>query len=358
MPNVLNQNFWYGRRVIVTGHTGFKGGWLSLWLQKMGAIVRGISLAPSTNPSLFEVARVAEGMDSILLDINDFAKVRKCMEEFNPEVIFHMAAQPLVRRSYEEPLETYYTNVIGTLHVLEAARHVKSVRSIVNVTTDKCYENREWVWGYREDDPMGGHDPYSSSKGCAELVSSAYRRSFYADSDIGMATVRAGNVIGGGDWAVDRLMPDVLRALELQKSVVLRNPHATRPWQHVLEPLSGYMLLAERLFDQGKAYAEGWNFGPRDEDCKTVQWLVEHLCSSWGQRASLVIQEEKQPHEANLLKLDISKVRHRLGWEPNWSITKALNYITTWHKSWLNGQDMRAVCLEQICEYCESQKLS
>jgi CDP-glucose 4,6-dehydratase len=354
MRKKVNHDFWRERRVLVTGHTGFKGSWLCLWLRSMGAVVRGIALTPPTNPSLFEEASVADGMDSITLDIRDFAKVRASMEEFKPEVIFHMAAQPLVRRSYDEPLETYSTNFMGTLNVLEAARFVDTVKSIVNVTTDKCYENREWVWGYREEEPMGGHDPYSSSKGCVEIASNAYRKSFLIESGIGMATARAGNVIGGGDWAVDRLMPDVLRSLEEKRPVVLRNPQATRPWQHVLEPLSGYLMLAERLFIDGQIYAEGWNFGPVEDDCQSVQWVVDKLCQAWGETASFVVEEKTQRHEANLLKLDISKARHRLGWEPTWKLTKSIKNIVGWHKSWLAGKDMRAVCLEQICEYCTS----
>lgn len=354
MPNKVHKDFWQGRRVFVTGHTGFKGSWMCLWLQSMGAVVRGVALNPPTNPSLFEVASVADRMDSFLLDIRDFSRVRASIEEFKPEVIFHMAAQPLVRRSYDEPLETYSTNLMGTLHVLEAARYVDTVKSIVNVTTDKCYENKEWVWGYRENDPMGGHDPYSSSKGCVEIASNAYRKSFLIDSGIGMATVRAGNVIGGGDWAIDRLMPDVLRALEAKKLIVLRNPTATRPWQHVLEPLSGYLMLAERLFHEGQTYAEGWNFGPHDEDCRPVQWLVDKSCEIWGENAAFETDFRTQPHEANLLKLDISKARNRLGWEPTWPLLKSLNNIVTWHKSWLGGKNMHKVCMDQIKEYVHS----
>jgi CDP-glucose 4,6-dehydratase len=257
-----NSVFWRDKRVLVTGHTGFKGSWLSLWLQSMGAELCGVALAPPTNPALFDVARVAEGMDHQIADIRDYEKILTLMAEFKPEIVIHMAAQPLVRLSYKQPIETYATNVMGTVHVLEAARHVGSVRAIVNVTTDKCYKNREWVWGYREDEPMGGDDPYSNSKGCAELVSAAYRKSFLTEAGIALATARAGNVIGGGDWALDRLIPDVLRALESDSQVHIRKPHAIRPWQHVLEPLSGYLLLAQHLYDEGQVDAEGWNFGP------------------------------------------------------------------------------------------------
>lgn len=346
-----NPDFWRSKRVLLSGHTGFKGSWLSLWLQSMGATLRGISLTPPTEPALFEVACVAKDMEHRIADIRDFAAVKAEMEDFRPEIVIHMAAQPLVRLSYHQPIDTYATNVMGTVHMLEAARHAGSVKAIVNITTDKCYENREWVWSYREDEPMGGYDPYSNSKGCAELVSSAYRRSFLKDAGIAMATARAGNVIGGGDWALDRLIPDILCALQEERPVLIRNPHAIRPWQHVLEPLSGYLLLAERLYTQGQADAEGWNFGPRDEDARSVQWIVEHLCESWGDGASWTLQPGSHPHEASFLKLDISKARQRLQWAPRWSLETALERVTEWHQAWLSGQDMRAVCLNQITQY-------
>lgn len=343
--------FWQGKRVLLTGHTGFKGSWLSLWLQSMGAVVRGIALTPSTAPALFEVAHVAEGMEHKIADIRDLAAIQSLVRDFAPEIVIHMAAQPLVRLSYKEPVETYATNVMGTVHVLEASREAGSVRAIVNVTTDKCYENREWDWGYRENEPMGGHDPYSSSKGCAELVSSAYRSSFLTKEGIAMATARAGNVIGGGDWAEDRLVPDVLRALEKSVPVEIRNPLSIRPWQHVLEPLSGYLLLAERLYTDGAAWAEGWNFGPRDEDAKPVQWIVERLCADWAEGAYWTQQPGDHPHEANYLKLDISKARNRLNWTPRWDLDEALARIIDWHRAWRDGADMRATCLEQISNY-------
>ena len=346
-----NPTFWQGKRVLMTGHTGFKGSWLSLWLQFMGAELRGVALAPPTTPALFDVARVAQGMDNRVADIRDYDTIRALVSDFKPEILIHMAAQPLVRLSYQQPIETYATNVMGTVHVLEAARYAGSVRAIVNITTDKCYENREWAWGYREDEAMGGHDPYSSSKGCAELVSSAYRKSFLAETGIAMATARAGNVIGGGDWALDRLVPDTLLALEKGQPVQIRNPHATRPWQHVLEPLSGYLLLAEKLHEQGQTFAEGWNFGPRDEDARPVQWIVEQLCQAWGQGASWQLQPGDHPHEANYLKLDISKAKQRLHWAPRWSLEQALEEITQWHRAWLDGQDMRTLCLKQIKQY-------
>jgi CDP-glucose 4,6-dehydratase len=346
-----NPDFWRGKRVLLSGHTGFKGSWLSIWLQSMGAILRGIALEPPTNPALFTVARVADGMEHFIADIRDFAAVKGHMEEFRPEIVIHMAAQPLVRLSYNQPVETYATNVMGTVHVIEAARHAGSVKAIVNVTTDKCYANREWVWGYREDEPMGGHDPYSSSKACVELVSSAYRSSFLKELGIAMATARAGNVIGGGDWAADRLVPDILRALEKREVVLIRNPHAIRPWQHVLEPLSGYLLLAERLYLHGQVDAEGWNFGPSDDDTRPVQWVVEHFCENWGGGASWSLQPGSHPHEASFLKLDISKARQRLRWSPRWTLEIAIKKIAEWHKGQLKGQDMRTVCLTQINQY-------
>jgi CDP-glucose 4,6-dehydratase len=277
------------------------------------------------------------------------------MAAFRPEVVIHMAAQPLVRLSYSEPVATYATNVMGTVHVLEAARQCGSVRAVVNVTTDKCYENREWVWGYREDEPMGGFDPYSNSKGCSELVTSAYRRSFMDKAGIALASARAGNVIGGGDWAADRLVPDILRAFERGEPVVIRNPHSTRPWQHVLEPLSGYLLLAQRLCEHGKAYAEGWNFGPQDDDARPVQWIVEQMVQRWGDGARWQLDGGEHPHEANYLKLDISKAQARLGWRPRWSLGMALENITTWHQAWLAREDVRALCLAQIGQYTNTE---
>jgi CDP-glucose 4,6-dehydratase len=346
-----NTEFWRAKRVLLTGHTGFKGSWLSLWLQSMGATLRGLSLTPPTEPALFNVARVAEGMEHEIADVRDFDAVKATMTDFKPEIVIHMAAQPLVRASYSQPVETYATNVMGTVHVLESALRSGTVRAIVNITTDKCYENREWVWGYREHESLGGHDPYSNSKACSELVSSSYRNSFLKEAGIAIATARAGNVIGGGDWALDRLLPDVLRALQDKKPVLIRNPHSIRPWQHVLEPLSGYLLLAERLYKNGQLDAEGWNFGPRDEDAQTVHWIVERLCDLWGNGAHWKLQPGDHPHEASFLKLDISKARQRLQWSPRWSLEAALNNVIEWHQAWLAEQDMRAVCLNQISQY-------
>jgi CDP-glucose 4,6-dehydratase len=347
-------SFWTGKRVLLTGHTGFKGSWLSLWLQSLGAELHGLALAPATTPSLFVQARVGQGMMSTLGDIRDFETVRTCVTAFRPEIIFHMAAQPLVRLSYKEPVATYATNVMGTVHVLEAARESGTVRSIVNVTTDKCYENKEWLWGYRENEPLGGHDPYSSSKGCSELVTSAYRQSFFRDSGIALASARAGNVIGGGDWAEDRLVPDVLRAFERNRPVVIRSPEATRPWQHVLEPLSGYLQLAEKLYSEGQAWAEPWNFGPVGHDARPVQWIVEHMANAWGNGAAWRRDDSSRPHEANHLKLDISKAENRLQWTPRWNLEEALDRILSWHKTYIgNSHAAQDVTLAQIKSYAD-----
>ena len=352
----MNQDFWRGKRVLMTGHTGFKGSWLSLWLQSMGAQVVGYALAPPTVPSLFEVAEVGEGMTSIIGDIRDLEKLRSIFAEHKPEIVIHMAAQPLVRYSYIEPVETYSTNVMGTVNLLEAVRSAPSVKAVVNITSDKCYENREWEWGYRENEAMGGFDPYSSSKGCAELVASAYRNSYfhpdkYQQHGVAIASARAGNVIGGGDWAGDRLIPDILRAITEGKPVNIRNPHAIRPWQHVLEPLSGYLQLAQKLYEEGVAYAEGWNFGPSDDDAKPVQWIVEELTQFWGEGASWALDGGDHPHEAHYLKLDCSKAKARLDWHPKWHLEDALTAIIVWHQAHRDGKDMRAVTLNQISLY-------
>jgi CDP-glucose 4,6-dehydratase len=352
----VNLGFWQGKRVFLTGHTGFKGSWLSLWLQSLGAELTGFALQPPTQPSLFQRAGVERGMRSIIADVRDLPAFRCAMHEAQPEIVIHMAAQPLVRYSYQNPVETYSTNVMGTVHLLEAVRTVATVKAVVIVTSDKCYENREWVWGYREDDPMGGSDPYSSSKGCAELVTSAYRTSYfspekYGQHGVALASCRAGNVIGGGDWAADRLIPDVLRAVESGHAVQIRNPAAIRPWQHVLEPLYGYLLLANKLFVEGPGYAQGWNFGPSDEDAKSVQWVVENLVRRWGEGASWRVDPDLHPREANYLKLDSSKARSALGWRPRWNLAEALQLVVDWHKAARQDADMRAVCLRQIADF-------
>jgi len=352
----VNQAFWKGKRVLLTGHTGFKGSWLSLWLQSMGAEVIGYALAPSTSPSLFEVAEVSKGMTSLVGDIRDLEHLRTVFTKYQPEIVIHMAAQALVRYSYIEPVETYSTNVMGTVNLLEAVRSTGSVKAVVNVTSDKCYENREWAWGYRENEPMGGFDPYSNSKGCSELVSAAYRSSFFnpsqhAQHGVALATARAGNVIGGGDWARDRLIPDILAAFETGQQVAIRNPHATRPWQHVLEPLRGYLTLAEHLYTDGPSFAEGWNFGPHSDDAKPVEWIVQQLAERWKQGASWQVDAGEHPHEANYLKLDISKAAQRLHWHPVLRLDSALGLIVDWARARQNGSDMRAITQQQIADY-------
>jgi CDP-glucose 4,6-dehydratase len=348
--------FWHGKRVLLTGHTGFKGSWLSLWLQSMGAQVVGYALAPPSNPSLFDVAGVSKGMTSITGDIRDLEHLRKVFAEHKPEIVIHMAAQALVRHSYVEPVETYSTNVMGTVNLLEAVRNTGSVKAVVNVTSDKCYENREWVWGYRENEAMGGYDPYSNSKGCAELVTAAYRNSYfhpekYKEHGVAIASGRAGNVIGGGDWAEDRLIPDIMRAITQGKPVNIRSPHAIRPWQHVLEPLSGYLVLAQKLYEQGATYAEGWNFGPNDADAKPVQWIVEKLTQAWGEGASWVLDDGNHPHEAHYLKLDCSKAKIRLDWHPRWHLEEALGAIIEWQRAYRDGKNMYELTLRQISAY-------
>ncbi|MEQ1525766.1 MAG: CDP-glucose 4,6-dehydratase [Gallionella sp.] len=353
---MVEPSFWAGKTVLLTGHTGFKGSWLSLWLQSMGAKVTGYSLVPPTTPSLFEVANVAENMTNITGDVRDFSALSAVLEKYQPEIVIHMAAQALVRYSYSNPIETYSTNVMGTVHVLEAARRLNTVKAIVNVTSDKCYENKEWAWGYRENEPMGGYDPYSNSKGCAELVTAAYRNSYfhpekYKEHGVALASGRAGNVIGGGDWAEDRLIPDIMSAFTQGKPVNIRNPHAIRPWQHVLEPLSGYLQLAQKLYEGGANYAEGWNFGPSDEDAKPVQWIVEKLTKSWGNGASWILDGGDHPHEAHYLKLDCSKAKARLGWYPRWHLEETLSAIIDWHQAYQNGKNMREKTLQQIAKY-------
>jgi CDP-glucose 4,6-dehydratase len=349
------RSFWAGKRVLVTGHTGFKGSWLALWLQALGADVVGLSLDPPTTPSLFRQARVAEGILSLHGDIRDPDVVRDVMATHEPDIVFHLAAQSLVRASYRSPVETYATNVMGTVHVLEAMRQVQSARVGVIVTSDKCYENREsMLWGYREPDPMGGHDPYSNSKGCAELVAAAYRDSFFGGPEgppLALATARAGNVIGGGDWAADRLVPDIVRAFADGRPVHIRRPDAVRPWQHVLEPLSGYLRLAERLWTDGDGRAGAWNFGPDEDDARPVGAVVEQMIERWGHGADAVLDDGPHPHEATYLRLDCSKARALLDWRPRLSLDEALAWTVEWYREVDRGADARALAADQIHRY-------
>jgi CDP-glucose 4,6-dehydratase len=345
---LVNPTAWAGRRVLVTGHTGFKGGWLSLWLHHMGAKVTGLALDPPTDPSFFAQTSLGELVRHEIVDVRDQARTERLIAEVRPEIVFHLAAQPLVRYSYDHPVETYATNVMGTVHVLEACRKSDSVKAAVCVTSDKCYENREWVWPYRESDPIGGHDPYSSSKGAAELVVSAYRRS-YPDGPL-IASVRAGNVIGGGDWALDRLVPDIVRAMLRGEPVQVRNPDSVRPWQHVLEALGGYLLIAERLLDGDRQAATAFNFGPSDDDTQPVSWVVDRMLNAWG-GGEWTKPEGAQPHEAALLRLDCSKARAELRWRPRFRLQDALDKVVDWHKHVANGGDARAISLAQIDDY-------
>lgn len=355
---------WAGKRVFVTGHTGFKGSWLSLLLSDLGAEVTGYSLEPATDPSLFEIARVAETIrHNVFHDIRDYDRLQAELRNAQPDVVFHLAAQPLVRYSYDNPVETYSTNVMGTVHVLEAVRQVGGVRAVVAITSDKCYENREWVHPYRETDPMGGHDPYSSSKGCSELVISAYWRSYFqqegALEQTGVASVRAGNVIGGGDWSPDRLIPDLIRSFENKVPPVIRSPGAVRPWQHVLEALVGYVAIAEKLLAGEMQFADAWNFGPGEDDTQTVAWIVDRMAQAWGTQRTYRDWHGPVPHEAHLLRLDSSKARAALGWKPTLSIEETIDLIVAWHKGVGDGLDARELTLHQIRQFLsQHQKTS
>ena len=355
---MLNRSFWKGRRVFLTGHTGFKGGWLSLWLHALGAEVTGYALTPPTQPSLFEQAEVSSTVRSIFADLRDYPRLKAVLAECRPEVVVHMAAQSVVRRGYEDPIETYSTNVLGTVHLLEALRQLGQRCVVVNVTSDKCYANREWVWGYRENEPMGGRDPYSSSKGCAELVTTAYRESFFPltsieNHGVAVASARAGNAIGGGDWTGDQLIPDLIRAFRSGQPCLIRNPTAIRPWQFVLEPLRGYLMLAERLTEDGHRFASAWNFGPDDADAKPVSWIVEELARSWGDHASWNQDFRAHPQESHSLKLDTSKARTCLDWRPMLSLNRALEWIVEWYKAFQAGGDLRRLTQAQIKRYEE-----
>lgn len=347
----MNPTFWRGRSVFLTGHTGFKGGWLALWLSHLGAKVHGYSLRAPSEPNFCTETRLHDYLQSsTTADIRDLQKLESALRSAKASVIIHMAAQSLVRESYKTPVDTFATNVIGTVNVLEAARHSESVKAIVNITTDKCYENQEWFWPYRENDRLGGHDPYSGSKACVEIATTSYRNSFLAKAGIQVASVRAGNVIGGGDWALDRLIPDLLRAQEAGQILRVRSPMAVRPWQHVLEPLAGYLMVAERLVTNGSDYAEAWNFGPAESDSKSVSWVVERLCQKIT-NLRWEVENTCQPHEAGMLRLDSAKAKEKLGWIPRWSLETALDKTVEWHLAWRQHQSMADISLRQIADY-------
>ncbi|MDU2063422.1 MAG: CDP-glucose 4,6-dehydratase [Sporomusaceae bacterium] len=355
---MMNQEFWKDKKVFLTGHTGFKGSWLALWLSTLGAQITGYALKPPTNPNLFELAHVEELVKHIVGDVRDKRFLEKSLLEAKPDIVIHLAAQPLVRDSYKNPVETYEINIMGTIYLLEAVRACNTVRAVVNVTTDKCYKNNEWLWGYRENEPMGGHDPYSNSKACSELITDSYRNSFFSSAipgqnQVAVASARAGNVIGGGDWAADRLIPDCLQSLLMNKPIRIRSPHAVRPWQHVLEPLSGYLLLAEKLFEEGDSFATGWNFGPGEDDSLPVEAIVKILCRLWGANGIYEVDQGEHPHEANYLRLDCSKARTMLKWQPRWNLTTALEETIEWIKAYQNGFDMRLICQGQIQKYMQ-----
>jgi CDP-glucose 4,6-dehydratase len=351
-----DRTFWRGRKVFVTGHTGFKGSWLTLWLDALGADVTGYSLDPPTDPSLFSLAKLAGCLNSIRGDIRDFQRLKSAMAECRPDVVLHMAAQSVVRSSYDDPIETYSTNVMGTVHVFEALRQLKLPAIVVNVTSDKCYLNREWAWGYREDEPMGGRDPYSNSKGCAELVTTAYRESFFLPAaldrhGVALGSARAGNAIGGGDWTANQLIPDLIRAFLAGKPCLIRSPSAIRPWQFVLEPLNGYLTLAECLAKDAPRFATGWNFGPAEADAKPVSWIADALVRFWGDGASWKLEGGEHPHEANFLKLDASMARSLLGWQPHLPLQQALEWIVEWYQGYRAGADPRSLTRTQIDRY-------
>jgi CDP-glucose 4,6-dehydratase len=355
---MINPSFWKDKKVFITGHTGFKGSWLSMWLMSLGADVKGFALTPYTEISLYNESNLSQQMCSEFGDIRDYESLLSSIKVFQPDIVFHLAAQALVRHSYYNPRDTYSTNVIGTLNVFEAIRSVDCVKAIINVTSDKCYENKEWVWGYRETDAMGGYDPYSSSKGCAELLTTSYRQSYFHPNEYekhgcALASARAGNVIGGGDWSHDRLVPDILKAFQNSQPVLIRNPNAIRPWQHVLEPLSGYLMLAEKLYANEEDYAEGWNFGPFSKNEVRVGDIVKMLSNAWGENANWQLDLSEQPHEAHFLKLDCSKAISQLGWYPKWDIYTAIPKIVNWHKAWLNKQNMFDYCLSEIHHYSQ-----
>jgi len=352
----LNKLFWKGRRVFITGHTGFKGSWLSFWLAELGADVKGFSLVPDVSPNLYDTLSLGNRIESVFGDIRNLDHLKRELAEFKPEVVFHMAAQAIVRTSYDDPIETFETNVIGTVNLLESVKFVKSIKAVISVTSDKCYENREWDWKYRESDPMGGWDPYSASKGCAELVTASFRRSYFQNGNsdsikTGIATARAGNVIGGGDWSKDRLIPDIMRSFSKQEPVVIRNPAAVRPWQYILDLLHGYMVLAEKLYKDPKRYSEAWNFGPSESDERSVEFILNKMIETWGEGASWKLDKGVNPHEASYLKLDSSKSRMNLGWNTKVTLPSALESLTSWYKNYFYGADITEFTKSQIREF-------
>jgi CDP-glucose 4,6-dehydratase len=353
---MIEKSFWKDKKVFITGHTGFKGSWLCLWLHSLGADIIGYALAPPTEPNLYELCKIDRIVHSIIGDVRDLGLLTSTLSAANPEIVIHMAAQSLVRESYRKPAETYSVNVMGTITLFEALRKCKSVRAIINVTTDKCYENREWCWGYRESEPLGGFDPYSNSKACSELVTSAYRSSFFVPEDynthgVGIASARSGNVMGGGDWAADRLIPDCVRSILKGDEIIIRNPQAVRPWQHLLDPLNGYLMLAEKLHKRGPYYGEAWNFGPDDRDTKNVEWIVNKICTKWGRNASYTIDKGQHPHEAQYLRLDCSKAKSKLGWYPKWNLEQALERVIEWVRAYQNGENVGEICRRQLEAY-------
>lgn len=357
---MMDSAFWKDKRVFVTGHTGFKGSWLCLWLSSLGAKVTGYALEPDVNPSLYHLCNLDELITSHIGDVRDEDKLREALLQADPEIVIHMAAQPLVREAYYHPVKTYQTNVMGTVNLLEAVRvavqNGKEIKAVINVTTDKCYENNNWVWSYRESDRLGGYDPYSNSKACSELVTSSYRNSFFNPENfeshgVCIASARAGNVIGGGDWSLHRLIPDCIKALLNHDEIIIRNPNSTRPWQHVLEPLSGYLMLAQKLYEAGPDYGESWNFGPDDIDAKPVEWVVKKMCSLWGEDAGYKVENLSNLHEDHFLKLDNSKARVELGWQPRWDIEQRIAKVVEWTKAYRENQDVLKVCLNQIDEF-------
>jgi len=358
----MDRAFWKGKKVLVTGHTGFKGSWLSLWLQNLEAEVLGYALSPPSKPNLFEIAEIADGMTCITGDIHDLEHLKAVLAQHKPEIVIHMAAQALIRRSYTDPVQTYTTNVLGTVNVLEAVRKSRNVRAVVCITSDKCYENKEWLWGYRENERMGGRDPYSSSKACAELVISAYRDSYfsaetYKRHGVAVASSRAGNVIGGGDWARDRLIPDTMKAVLENRPIFIRNPNATRPWQYVLEPLSGYLSLAERLCTHGAEFAQSWNFGPRQEANKSVSWIAEYITTQWGNGSHWKLDPAPHAHENHYLKLDSSKASSLLGWSTKLSLATTLDWIVEWYRGYQQKENVRHLTRAQIARYENYQKV-